>query len=71
MAIAIILGILFAVLCIGGIIFAVYQHSENDNTKLTVVGVVVAVVMALLFITVPFSFRTVDTGEVAVVKHLG
>lgn len=71
MAIAIILGILFAALCIGGIVFAVYQHGENDNTKLTVVGVVVAVVMALLFITVPFSFRTVDTGEVAVVKQLG
>ena len=28
-------------------------------------------VLALAFVTIPMSFHTVDTGEVAVVKHLG
>ncbi|MCH5198656.1 MAG: prohibitin family protein, partial [Oscillospiraceae bacterium] len=35
------------------------------------IGIAVIIVSALLFALVPMSIHTVDTGEVAVVKHLG
>jgi regulator of protease activity HflC (stomatin/prohibitin superfamily) len=35
------------------------------------VSFIAAVVLAIAFIVVPFSFHTVQTGQVAVVKHLG
>ncbi len=76
MAIGSIFGIVFAALCVGGIVFAFYHYQQNarkrvSNKKYVAIGSAVAAVMAALFLIVPFSFRTVDTGEVAVVKHLG
>ena len=40
-------------------------------TKRGTWSIILAVIMFLVFIVVPFSFHTVDTGEVAVVKELG
>lgn len=40
---------------------------RNSAKKLIVYGIA----SVLLLISIPFSFHTVDTGEVAVVKHLG
>lgn len=69
MAIGVILGIVFAVLCIGGIAGAVVF---NGKSKAIMGGSIAAAVAgAILFICIPFSFRTVQTGEVAAVKHLG
>lgn len=45
-------------------------HSEDRNDILTT-GVVGAILSALLFITIPFSFHGVDAGEIAVVKEMG
>lgn len=36
-----------------------------------VLSLLTGIVVFVVFIAVPFSFHTVDTGEVAVVKHLG
>ncbi len=75
MAIGSILGVLFAALTVGSVLFALYHYQQNRkkmrNMKLTIIGASVAAVMALAFLIIPFSFRTVDTGEVAVVKYLG
>lgn len=70
MVFGIILGIVFVVACIAGIAWAVIS-AENGNAGGMCGGVILAIACALLFITIPFSFHTVDTGEVAVVKHLG
>lgn len=70
MTIGIILGIVFVVLGFGAAGFAYYQFAD-DNRAPGVIGVVCAIVLLFAFILVPFSFHTVDTGEVAVVKRLG
>lgn len=70
MVFGIILGIVFIVVCVAGLIWAGVAH-EDDSTGGVCGGVLLAIIGALLFITIPFSFHTVDTGEVAVVKHLG
>lgn len=65
------LGILAAiVIIILGIVGAVIANVV-DNGAVKVVGVLLCIAMVFAFICVPFSFHTVDTGEVAVVKHLG
>lgn len=70
MAIGIITGIILAALTVGCIAFAAYQFEECNTTAGAVMSVI-SVLLVLAFIFVPFSFHTVDTGEVAVVKHLG
>ena len=70
MAIGIILGIVFLVLCIGGFV-AAYASSKACKTSMAWVCAIFAIAMAFCFILIPFSFHTVDTGEVVVVKHLG
>lgn len=50
------------------------SDSESNGKKMIKNGitfVLLGVVLLFTFILVPFSFHTVDTGEVAVVKHLG
>lgn len=65
------LGIFAAiVIIILGIVGAVIA-SVVDNGAAKVIGVLLCIAMVFAFICVPFSFHTVDTGEVAVVKHLG
>jgi regulator of protease activity HflC (stomatin/prohibitin superfamily) len=70
MIFGIILGIVFAIVCLAGIVWVV-ASVESDSTGGACGGVIVALAGALLFFTIPFSFNTVDTGEIAVVKHLG
>lgn len=77
MAIGIILGILFAIICIAGFITGgvlLYRGCDRDSTGSKIggwAGLVAGLLFLLLFIFIPFSFRTVDTGEIAVVKHMG
>ena len=66
MGIGIITGIVLAILVVAAIIAATTQTGSLRG-----VSAVMAVLLFLAFIVVPFSFRTVDTGEVAVVKVLG
>lgn len=70
MVFGILFGILFAGLVIAGIAFAAY-HYDNGNNGWGTTGIVAAIASTLLLIAIPFSYRTVDAGEVAVVKKLG
>lgn len=67
MSISIILAIIIAIIFVVAVVFWL------DATSSFVGGFAgcVAVVMLLSFILVPWSIRTVDSGTVAVVKHLG
>lgn len=83
MTIGIILGLLFAATAIVCLIVSVIFLSgkkpfvKGGNkyvTKRPVAGSITAgaaVLSILLFLLIPFSFHTVEAGEVAVVKHLG
>lgn len=70
MAIGVILGILFALLTIGGVALTIWGFCSERKIVGTL-GVVGAIAFLFLFIFIPFSFHTVDAGEVAVVKHMG
>lgn len=63
-------GIIIAVIAIGCGIWAGVSF-DNDNTAMGTIATILCIIMAITFIIVPFSFHTVDTGEVAVVKHFG
>lgn len=70
MAIGIISGIVIAILAI--VAFAVAMGaSDNGDGTLSIIAGVVCFALVVAFICVPFSFHTVSSGEVAVVKHLG
>lgn len=70
MAIGIIVGIILAVVAVVCVVGAFVSY-DNDSGVGTGICSVVAVIAIIAFFIVPFSFHTVDTGEVAVVKHLG
>ena len=70
MAIGIIIGIIIAGLAIGSFIWSINEY-DNDNMALSRVAVILGIVMCIMFILVPFSIHTVQTGSVATVKHLG
>lgn len=70
MAIGIILGIIIGIIAIVAIAFAIGSFDECEDVK-GWVCTIIAIVAVLSFIIVPFSFHTIQTGEVAVVKHLG
>lgn len=61
---------MFVALIIGGIALAVYGGS-NEKGGAVVGGVVGSIVSFILFLCIPFSFRTIDSGEIAVVKEMG
>lgn len=70
MAIGIFVGILIAVFAIvAGIVAGVCF--DNDNSVAGAISALIALALVIAFILVPFSFHTVSSGEVAVVKHLG
>lgn len=80
MAIGILLGILFFAALVGGIVitavaynknYGYYSRTGDKSNKGIIAGVVVMVIALLLLITIPGSFHTVQTGEVAVIKTLG
>ncbi len=70
MAIGIILGIVFAALIVAGVALSAVLH-KNKRKAASIAAGIFAAVMVLGFLVFPFSFHTVDTGELAVVKHLG
>lgn len=70
MAIGIIVGIILVVAAIGLFIGA-YACYDNDINTGKVICLILALVCCLSFIVVPFSFHTVNSGELAVVKNLG
>ncbi len=70
MAIGIIVAIVIAAAAAGGAgVFILGMKKKNKAMKIASVAFVFC--MILCFILIPFSIRTVDTGEIAVVKHLG
>ena len=70
MVISVISGIIIIAVFLIAAALAVYAHKNRKKTVM-VIGGAFCLVMALAFVIVPLSFRTVDTGEVVVVKHLG
>ena len=68
--IGLIVGVILFAACAAGAAFAVYSFTQKKRTQ-SMIASIAAGVFALLFLFVPFSFHTVDTGEIAVVKHLG
>lgn len=70
MAIGIIVGLVLAVVAICLVVGAIKCYDEGANTACTICTVL-AIIVALSFIVVPFSFHTVNSGEIAVVKQLG
>lgn len=63
-------GILVGVLLIGAAAWCYYSF-YNANRKQSIISLVLAIVMLITFVIVPFSIHTVQSGQVAVVKHLG
>lgn len=70
MVVCIILAILLPVLAIVAGVVA-YFAFEDDKSGLGVGGVFSCIILLVLFVVLPWNFKTVDNGEVAVVKHLG
>ena len=70
MAIGIFVGIVIAVLAIVAWASMVVCM-ENDNVVASVISGILGFALLITFVLVPFSFHTVSSGEVAVVKHLG
>lgn len=70
MVVCIILAILIPILAIIAGVVA-WNAFEESNSGLGVGAVITCVLMAFLFIFLPWNFKTVDNGEIAVVKHLG
>lgn len=70
MVFGIVIGVLLVIL---GIAAAIGAYLCFDNGKKTggVSLVLTVILLCIMFIIIPFSFHTVDTGEVAVVKHFG
>lgn len=70
MAIGIIVGIILFAASIGLFIGA-YNCDENGSDAGKTACIILAILCTLSFIIVPFSFHTVNSGELAVVKNLG
>lgn len=70
MAIGIIIGIILFVLAIASVVGMVLSFNA-EKSVIGTLALVAAVVLVITFAIVPFSFHTVETGEVAVVKRLG
>lgn len=70
MAIGIILGIVFVIAAIALFVGA-YKCYDNGSDVGKVICLILAIICCISFLVVPFSFHTVESGELAVVKHLG
>lgn len=70
MAIGIIVGIVIVLLAIGAFIFCAACAENGSGVGAGVFGVIGAL-LVITFIIVPFSFHTVQTGQLAVVKNMG
>lgn len=70
MAICFITAIIIAVLAAGAFSLYIYYKKKKKGTGATIF-VVAGAIFSVVFLLVPFSFHTVDTGEIAVVKEMG
>lgn len=70
MVVCVILAILTGLLALVSLGVAIY-HGFEGNTGVSTGSWIVCAAMVILFIFLPWNFKTVDSGEVAVVKHLG
>ena len=70
MAIGIFVGILIVLGVVASFVVAGYNANQNKETACAI-SVIVGLALVISFFIVPFSFHTVSSGEVAVVKHLG
>ena len=70
MAIGILVGIIIVVLFVVAVATSV-ALADTSNAVGSVIAGILAFALFIAFILVPFSFHTVSSGEVAVVKHLG
>ena len=70
MAIGIIVGIILVALACGTAAWAIFAY-DNDKLKVCTIAGILCGIFILSLIVIPFSFHTVTTGELAVVKHLG
>lgn len=64
------IGLILAILAIVAVGFACFQCGEG-NIGVGVAGWIVAIILIIAFVCIPFSIHTVDAGEVAVVKEFG
>ena len=81
MAIKVVLIIILLVMLVGSISLAVLwrlkaasaitETIEKKSKTKSRIAISIAVFCLLVFILIPFSIHTVDTGEVAVVKYFG
>lgn len=71
MAIGIFAGIVIAILAIGCIAASIGFAEMGGKSGVSGICGLLAFCLIIAFILVPFSFHTVSSGEVAVVKHLG
>lgn len=70
MAIGIIVGIILAILAVVAFIGCYACSDSGHGVGAGILGVIGAL-LVLTFFIVPFSFHTVNTGELAVVKNMG
>ena len=70
MAISVIVGfaIVFVAILCASLSATAFRKGNKKKGTLSLIGLLISII---LFIVIPFSFHTVDTGEIAVVKHLG
>lgn len=68
MAIGILVGVVLLALTVVAFIMS---YAFADKTLISFIAGAIGVVFLLAFFFVPFSFHTVSSGQVAVVKHLG
>lgn len=72
MAVGIIVGVIMAILTIGAFAWFGYEMEYGDeSSKRGIIAIILAIILCIGVLIVPFSFHTVQTGQVAVVKHLG
>ena len=69
MTISLIIGVILLLACAACVYFSV--HTLKKRNKQGILYAIAGGVLGLAFLLVPFSFHTVQAGEVAVVKHLG
>lgn len=64
-----VIGILITILLIAAIAAVIIIGEHNETFRPWAIGVIISLVVALII--VPFSFHSVNTGEIAVVKQFG
>ena len=70
MALLLISGFIILALCAASFSLSFRLFNSKNRKAGTITGII-GIVLVIAFFLIPFSFHTVDTGEVAVVKRLG